>query len=166
MFDYIKGDWGIRVDDVIKIRRFVSDSGVIEGCVYFEVVLVLHVLRESVLDGCYTSYNSIRVKDPYSKDLTSGIRARFLRSLPSEWRTHTLIWRNKTDLEEQSLDYLFNNLKIYEAEFKSSSSAGTTTQNIAFVSFSNTESTTEPDSAAASVSAVSTKIPVSPLLNV
>nr|GEU35612.1 putative reverse transcriptase domain-containing protein [Tanacetum cinerariifolium] len=24
MFDYMKGDWGIRVDDVIKIRRFVS----------------------------------------------------------------------------------------------------------------------------------------------
>nr|GEU41585.1 ribonuclease H-like domain-containing protein [Tanacetum cinerariifolium] len=33
-----------------------------------------------------------------------------------KWRTHTLIWRNKTDLEDQSLDDLFNNLKIYEAE--------------------------------------------------
>nr|GEV84176.1 uncharacterized mitochondrial protein AtMg00810-like [Tanacetum cinerariifolium] len=36
------------------------------------------------------------------------------------------------------------NLKIYEAEIKSSSSAGTTTQNIAFVSSSNTDNTTEP----------------------
>nr|GEX30853.1 hypothetical protein [Tanacetum cinerariifolium] len=35
------------------------------------------------------------------------------------------------------------NLKIYEAEVKSSSSACTTTQNIAFVSSSNTDSTTE-----------------------
>nr|GEV25340.1 retrotransposon protein, putative, Ty1-copia subclass [Tanacetum cinerariifolium] len=26
------------------------------------------------------------------------------QSLPSEWKTHTLIWRNKADLEEQSLD--------------------------------------------------------------
>nr|GFA14332.1 ribonuclease H-like domain-containing protein [Tanacetum cinerariifolium] len=26
------------------------------------------------------------------------------QSLPSEWKTHTLIWRNKDDLEEQSLD--------------------------------------------------------------
>nr|GEY58668.1 ribonuclease H-like domain-containing protein [Tanacetum cinerariifolium] len=81
-------------------------------------------------------------------------------------RTHTLIWRNKTDLEEQSLDDLFNSLKIYEAEVKSSSSAGTTTQNIDLVSSSNTDSTTEPVSAAASVSAVSTKILVSPLLTV
>nr|GEU39420.1 hypothetical protein [Tanacetum cinerariifolium] len=46
------------------------------------------------------------------------INLKFLRSLPSEWKTHTLIWRNKADLEEQSLDDLFNNLKIYEAEVK------------------------------------------------
>nr|GEY75679.1 ribonuclease H-like domain-containing protein [Tanacetum cinerariifolium] len=44
------------------------------------------------------------------------INLKFLRSLPSEWRIHTLVWRNKTDLEEQSLDDLFNSLKIYEAE--------------------------------------------------
>nr|GEU46257.1 hypothetical protein [Tanacetum cinerariifolium] len=76
------------------------------------------------------------------------INLKFLRSLPSDWRTHTLIWRNKTDLEEQSLDDLFNNLKIYEAEVKSSSSASTSTQNIAFVSSSNTDNTNEPLSAA------------------
>nr|GEV00900.1 retrovirus-related Pol polyprotein from transposon TNT 1-94 [Tanacetum cinerariifolium] len=80
--------------------------------------------------------------------------------------THTLIWRNKTDLEEQSLDDLFNSLKIYEAEVKSSSSAGTTTQNIAFVSSSNTDNTTEPISAAASVSTVCAKMHVSSLPNI
>nr|GEV12685.1 putative ribonuclease H-like domain-containing protein [Tanacetum cinerariifolium] len=32
----------------------------------------------------------------------------FLHNLPSQWKTHTLIWRNKADLEEQSLDDLFN----------------------------------------------------------
>nr|GFA26510.1 hypothetical protein [Tanacetum cinerariifolium] len=36
------------------------------------------------------------------------INLKFLRSLPTEWRTHTLIWRNKTDLEEQSLDDFTN----------------------------------------------------------
>nr|GFA56519.1 hypothetical protein [Tanacetum cinerariifolium] len=94
------------------------------------------------------------------------INLKFLISLPTEWRTHTLIWRNKTDLEEQILDDLFNILKIYEAEVKSSSSASTSTQNIAFVSSSSTDSTNEPVSDAASVSAVSAKILVSTLLNV
>nr|GEW29763.1 ribonuclease H-like domain-containing protein [Tanacetum cinerariifolium] len=74
--------------------------------------------------------------------------------------------RNKTDLEEQSLDDLFNNLKIYEAEVKSSSSASTSTQNIAFVSSSNTDNINEPISVAASVSAVSAKVHVSALPNV
>nr|GEV62358.1 hypothetical protein [Tanacetum cinerariifolium] len=94
------------------------------------------------------------------------INLKFLRSLPTEWRTHTLIWRNKTDLEEQSLDDLFNSPKIYEAEVNSSSSAGTSTQNITFVSSSNTHSTNEPISAAASVSAVNAKLPIYALPNV
>nr|GEU86649.1 hypothetical protein [Tanacetum cinerariifolium] len=46
------------------------------------------------------------------------INLKFLRSLPTKWRTHTLISRNKTDLEDQSLDDLFNSLKINEAEVK------------------------------------------------
>nr|GEW53413.1 hypothetical protein [Tanacetum cinerariifolium] len=79
--------------------------------------------------------------------------------------THTLIWRNKADLEEQSLDDLFNSLKIYEAKVKHSST-GTTTQNLAFVSSSNTDSTTESVSAAASVSVVFAKMHVSSLPNV
>nr|GEX32156.1 hypothetical protein [Tanacetum cinerariifolium] len=82
------------------------------------------------------------------------------------WRTHTLIWRNKTNLEDQSLDDLFNNLKIYEAEVKSSSSTSPTTQNIAFVSSQNTDNTIESVSVVASVSAASTKVPVSALPNV
>nr|GFC85274.1 hypothetical protein [Tanacetum cinerariifolium] len=69
------------------------------------------------------------------------INLKFLRSFPLEWRTHTLIWRNKADLEDQSLDDLFNNLKIYEAEVKSSSSTSHNTQNIAFMSSNNTDST-------------------------
>nr|GEU95169.1 hypothetical protein [Tanacetum cinerariifolium] len=97
---------------------------------------------------------------------SENINLKFLRSLPTEWRTHTLIWRNKTDFEEQSLDDLFNSLKIYEAEVKISSSASTSTQNISFVSSQTTDSTNEPVSAVASVYATSTKILVFSLPNV
>nr|GEV37746.1 retrotransposon protein, putative, unclassified [Tanacetum cinerariifolium] len=96
----------------------------------------------------------------------ADVNLKFLRSLPSEWKTHTLIWRNKADLEEQSLDDLFNSLKIYEAEVNHSSSTGTTTQNLDFVSSSNTDSTTDSVSAATSVSGVCAKLPVSSLPNV
>nr|GEU48342.1 putative ribonuclease H-like domain-containing protein [Tanacetum cinerariifolium] len=77
-----------------------------------------------------------------------------------------LMERNKTDLEDQSLDDMFNSLKIYKAEVKSSSSTSPTTQNIAFVSSQNTSSTNESVSAVTSVSAASTKVLVSALPNV
>nr|GFB14417.1 hypothetical protein [Tanacetum cinerariifolium] len=94
------------------------------------------------------------------------VNLKFLHSLPSEWKTHTFIWRNKVGLEEQSLDNLVNSLKIYKAEVKHSSSTGTTTQNLAFVSSYNTNSTTESVSAAVSVSDVCAKMSVSSLPNV
>nr|GEZ97535.1 hypothetical protein [Tanacetum cinerariifolium] len=80
--------------------------------------------------------------------------------------THTLIWRNKANLEEHSLDDLFNSLRIYEAEVKHSSSPGNPTQNIAFVSSSNTDRTTDSVSAATSVSTVCAQLPVSSHLNI
>nr|GEY51315.1 hypothetical protein [Tanacetum cinerariifolium] len=105
------------------------------------------------------------LKQQYENFTGSNINIKFLKSLPAKWMTHTLIWRNKTYLEDQSLDDLFNSLKIYEVAVKSSSTASTSTQNIAFVS-SNTDSTNEPVSDAASVSAVSAKISVFALPNV
>ncbi|GKF35720.1 hypothetical protein Tco_0112478 [Tanacetum coccineum] len=38
------------------------------------------------------------------------------RSLPFEWKTHALIWRNKEETETINLDELYNNLKIYEPD--------------------------------------------------
>nr|GEZ50203.1 hypothetical protein [Tanacetum cinerariifolium] len=93
------------------------------------------------------------------------INMKLLKSLPTEWRTHILIWKNKRDLEEQSLDDLFNNLKICDNEVKSSSTSPTT-QNISFVSSQNTASTNESVSVVACVSAASTKVLVFALPNV
>nr|GEW04133.1 hypothetical protein [Tanacetum cinerariifolium] len=73
---------------------------------------------------------------------------------------------NKTDLEDQSFDDLFNSLKIYKAEVKSSSSTSSTTQNIDFVSSQNTGNTSESISAVTSVYAASIKVFVSALPNV
>nr|GFA24718.1 hypothetical protein [Tanacetum cinerariifolium] len=94
------------------------------------------------------------------------VNLKFLRSLPFEWKTHTLIWRNKTDLEDKSLDDLFNSLKIYESEVKHSSSQGSDTQNLAFVSTTQADSTNDSVSAVVSVFAIGAKLSASTLLNV
>nr|GFC62647.1 hypothetical protein [Tanacetum cinerariifolium] len=65
------------------------------------------------------------------------------QNLPTEWKTHTLIWRNKIDFEDKSLDDLFNSLKIYESEVKHSSSQGPDSQNLAFLSTTQADSTND-----------------------
>ncbi|GJT38422.1 ribonuclease H-like domain-containing protein [Tanacetum coccineum] len=67
----------------------------------------------------------------------------FLRSLSPEWNTHTIVWRNKPEIDTLSLDDLYNNLKIYEPEVKRTSSSSSNTQNVAFVSSNSTSSINE-----------------------
>nr|GFA39778.1 hypothetical protein [Tanacetum cinerariifolium] len=93
------------------------------------------------------------------------VNLKFLRSLPSEWKTHTLIWRNKTYLEDKSLDDLFNSLKIYESEVKHSSSQGSDSQNLAFISTTQADSTNDSVSAVVSVFVVGAKLSASTLPN-
>ncbi|GKB10075.1 hypothetical protein Tco_0843998, partial [Tanacetum coccineum] len=68
---------------------------------------------------------------------------KLLRSLPSAWNNIALIMSNKADLDELSMDDLYNNLKVYKAEIKSQSSSSSNSQNVAFVSSENTSSTNE-----------------------
>ncbi|GJS43955.1 hypothetical protein Tco_0568998 [Tanacetum coccineum] len=87
---------------------------------------------------------------------------KLLRSLPSEWKTHALIWRNKKEIETISLDDLYNNLKIYEPKLTGSSSISQNPQNVAFVSFNSTNSnsnnsTHEADKTTYGVSATHTQ---------
>nr|GFA44273.1 hypothetical protein [Tanacetum cinerariifolium] len=70
---------------------------------------------------------------------------KLLRSLPSEWKTHALIWRNKAYIETISFDDLYKKLKIYEPELTGSSSTSQNPKNVAFVSSNSTSSTNEAD---------------------
>ncbi|GJS61013.1 putative ribonuclease H-like domain-containing protein [Tanacetum coccineum] len=62
------------------------------------------------------------------------LNLKFLRSLPSEWNTHVVVWRNKPDLDTMSFDDLYNNFKIIEQEVKGTASSSSSSQNMAFVS--------------------------------
>ncbi|GJR65212.1 putative ribonuclease H-like domain-containing protein [Tanacetum coccineum] len=65
------------------------------------------------------------------------LNLKFLREvLPSEWNTHVVVWRNKSNLDTMSFDDLYNNFKIVEQEVKgtASSNSSSGSQNMAFVS--------------------------------
>ncbi|GJW90679.1 ribonuclease H-like domain-containing protein [Tanacetum coccineum] len=84
---------------------------------------------------------------------------KLLRSLPSEWKTYALIWRNKVEIETINLDDLYNNLKIYEQELIRSASTSQNPQNVAFVSniTNSTNNTNKADNTAYEVSTAHTQ---------
>ncbi|GJT09327.1 hypothetical protein Tco_0856369 [Tanacetum coccineum] len=56
---------------------------------------------------------------PVSKE---DINQKFLRSLPPSWSQIALIMRNKPDIDQTDIDDLYNNLRVYEDEMKSTAS--------------------------------------------
>ncbi|GJZ69415.1 hypothetical protein Tco_0632965, partial [Tanacetum coccineum] len=70
------------------------------------------------------------------------VNQKLLRSLSPEWNTHAVVWRNTADLDTMSMDDLYNNLKVSEPEVKGMSSLTSSTQNMAFVSSSNNNTST------------------------
>ncbi|GJZ76331.1 hypothetical protein Tco_0641003 [Tanacetum coccineum] len=63
---------------------------------------------------------------------------KFLTSLALEWLMYTIVWRNRDDLDTMSPDDVYNHLKVYEPEVQKK--AGSNSQNMAFISSSNTNS--------------------------
>ncbi|GJY37013.1 putative ribonuclease H-like domain-containing protein [Tanacetum coccineum] len=93
------------------------------------------------------------------------LNVKFLRSLPSEWDTHVVVWMNKPDFDTMGLDDLYNNFKIVEQKVKKSAGASNDDKNLAFVTTSGASSTNnintvnpEVSTATTNVNTASTKI--------
>nr|GEW31347.1 hypothetical protein [Tanacetum cinerariifolium] len=84
------------------------------------------------------------------------LNQKFLSSLAPEWLMHTVVWRNRNDLDTMSLDDLYNHLKVYEAEVHKKSNPNS--QNMAFIS-SSKHSSGDEDGNTACVSTASTTFP-------
>nr|GEX71895.1 ribonuclease H-like domain-containing protein [Tanacetum cinerariifolium] len=84
------------------------------------------------------------------------LNQKFLTSLALEWLMHTIVWRNRSDLDTISLDDLYNHLKIYESEVQKKSEPNS--QNMAFISSAKHSSGNE-DGNTACVPTTSTNVP-------
>ncbi|GKF93715.1 hypothetical protein Tco_0283415, partial [Tanacetum coccineum] len=95
------------------------------------------------------------------------LNQKFLSSLAPEWLVYTIVWRNRDDLDTMSLDDVYNHLKVYEPEVQKS--ARSNSQNMAFISSSNTRSgkskvpNASVPSASIQVSTASTDVPAASL---
>nr|GEY88800.1 hypothetical protein [Tanacetum cinerariifolium] len=81
------------------------------------------------------------------------LNQKLLTSLAPRWLMHTVVWRNRIDLDAMSLDDLYNHLKVYEPKVHKKSDS----QNMAFISSSKNNSGNKEDNIA-SVPTASTQV--------
>ncbi|GJW44917.1 hypothetical protein Tco_0073716 [Tanacetum coccineum] len=105
-------------------------------------------MQKTILKQQYENFTASR---------SEGLDKTYDRSLPSPWNNIALIMHNKADLDELSMDDLYKNLKVYEAEIKSQSSSSSNSQNVAFISSNDTSSTNEAVNIAHDVPAARSK---------
>nr|GFC83986.1 hypothetical protein [Tanacetum cinerariifolium] len=85
------------------------------------------------------------------------LNQKFLTSLAPEWLMHTIVWRNRSDLDTMSLDDLYNHLKVYESEVQKKSEINS--QNMAFISSAKYNNGNE-DGNTVCVPTASTNVPI------
>nr|GEY41394.1 hypothetical protein [Tanacetum cinerariifolium] len=112
-----------------------------------------------VVDGVVQAVAPTTTEQRLAKKNELKARGTLLMALPDK---HQL--KFNTHKDDKSLMETIE--EIYKAEVKNSSSTSPNTQNIAFVSSQNTDSTNESVSTVTSVSAASTKVLLSALRNV
>ncbi|GJW70551.1 ribonuclease H-like domain-containing protein [Tanacetum coccineum] len=77
---------------------------------------LLHAIKKSleVLDQTFDRLQKLISQLEIHGETISqeDVNQKFLRSLSLKWNTHTIVWRNKPEIDTLSLDDLYNNLKI------------------------------------------------------
>ncbi|GJX27297.1 putative reverse transcriptase domain-containing protein [Tanacetum coccineum] len=125
----------------------------VEGLLY---EWLLHLLLQSVVLTWFQKLiNQLEIHGKVISQEDANLK--LLKSLPSAWNNIALIMRNKADLDELSMDNLYNNLKVYEAKIKSQTSSSSNSHNVAFVSSDDTSNTNEAVNTAHDVPAASSK---------
>ncbi|GKB89840.1 putative ribonuclease H-like domain-containing protein [Tanacetum coccineum] len=78
---------------------------------------------------------------------TEDAYQKFLRSLPSAWSQVAFVLRTKPGVDNLNFDDLYNKLRDFESDVKGSTRSSLRTQNVAFVSSENTDSTNDVSTA-------------------
>ncbi|GKC93067.1 hypothetical protein Tco_1158509 [Tanacetum coccineum] len=149
--------WSMRMEQYLTHTDYALWEVIMNGDACYCIALK-HLLKFYGIKDAKTLWEAIKAKFRGNKEskkmqktilkqqyenFTEDANLKLLRSLPSAWNNIALIMRNKADLDELSMDDLYNNLKVYKAEIKSQSSSSSNSQNVAFVSSDYTSSTNE-----------------------
>nr|GEV64369.1 hypothetical protein [Tanacetum cinerariifolium] len=155
-YAYLQGDKSFPI--IVSSKLSKEEKRIVDG--------VVQVIAPTTAEQRLAKKNELKARGTLLMALPDKHQLKFNIHKDAKSLMEAIEKRNKANLEDQSLDDLFNNLKIYEVEVKSSSLTSHNTQNIAFVSSNNTDSTNGPVSVVPSVFVASSKALVSTLPNV
>nr|GEW48282.1 hypothetical protein [Tanacetum cinerariifolium] len=144
--------------EVILNGDFALPTRIIDGAV--------QIVAPTIAEQRLAKKNKLKARVTFLMALSDKHQLKFNIHKDTKSLMEAIEKRFGADLEEQSLDDLFNNLKIYEAEVKGSSPSSQNTQNITFVFSNNTDSTNELVTAVPSITTASSKATISTLPNV
>ncbi|GJU06292.1 ribonuclease H-like domain-containing protein [Tanacetum coccineum] len=147
--------WSITLLLVIPDEHLLKFHGIKDEKTLWEAIKT----RSEGLEKTYDRFQKLISQLEIHSEVISQEDAnlKLLRSLPSAWNNIALIMRNKSDLDTMSMDDLYSNLKVYEAEIKDQSSSSSNSQNVASISLKNTSSTNEAVNTAHEISTASSQ---------
>ncbi|GJR71763.1 hypothetical protein Tco_0084128 [Tanacetum coccineum] len=119
-------------NDVKARRKVIDDTFLNEHLMTFAISTRAQTLSCAIQTTFWCNEATKSLQKGLLLKTNEDINLKFLRSLPSKWNTHVVVWRNKPDLDTMSFDDLYNNFKIVKQEVKgtSSSSSSLSSQNI------------------------------------
>ncbi|GJX78372.1 hypothetical protein Tco_0325183 [Tanacetum coccineum] len=165
--------WGMRIEQYIQMIDYALWEVIENGATLPKTTTVEGVVTEiPITTAEEKAQRRLEVMSQLEllgeKISQEDVNQKLLRSLSPEWNTHAVVWSNKADLDTMSMDDLYNNLKVYEPKVKGMSSLSSSTQNMAFVSSSNnnTSSTNEAVNTAHGVSTASTQVNAANFTNI
>nr|GEU41935.1 hypothetical protein [Tanacetum cinerariifolium] len=125
--------WRLRIEQYFQVQDYALWD-VIENGNSIVPVTQTTTAEGGAITTTISSPITTEEKIKKKNDVKEYLNLKFLRSLPSEWNNHVVVWSNKPDLDTMSIDDLYNNFKIFEQKVKGTASSNSSSQNMAFVS--------------------------------
>nr|GEY34271.1 hypothetical protein [Tanacetum cinerariifolium] len=143
--------WQFRIQQYLQHEHYALSEVIEFGDSY-----VVHANTTDTTGGDKSGRTlTLTAEDMQRKKNDDDLNQKFLTSLAPEWLMHTIVWRNRNDLDTMSLDDLYNHLKVYESEVQKKPEQNS--QNMAFISSAKHSSRNE-DGNTASVPTASVSV--------
>nr|GEY43619.1 ribonuclease H-like domain-containing protein [Tanacetum cinerariifolium] len=100
----------------VKVRTTLLFALLDEHQLRFSKYKMAQELWAAILKTFCRNEATRKMKKNLLKQQYGNFNAEEKETLAPEWLMHTIVWRNRSDLDTMSLDELYNHLKVYESE--------------------------------------------------